>query len=613
MVTGLMSKTDKTRITRNKPDTGIGVGRLLMAGVLLLLAPIVLFALYLSIARTTKTSYESQQLNSLIDKVHQLRFQYNHTADKLDSYMFLGSEDAWLVFENNANNLMQDSEQLYDYTKDNAPEYLTYIENIEKNIRVYIKTANPIKEIRQDPRGVVAGVLTSNITQAEHHYAFIASLSEAIASLSQNEDIESIRQVRTLYNVYTLWLRSVNELRANLLLRNTESHHDLMIYAEQFSKDWSDIMANLESYDLNIQATLQEADKHQKRWIEALPEVLNMHMGKRWRVDLRYFEDNLLPITGRLLDNLNKFGSLVLSKRLLIEQQRINNQELTTIWVVALAFFIVSISFVFILVYRRLMKEQELKRTEAERVSKLKTDFLSRASHELRTPLNAILGFTQLLEMDRGKGLSSETQQEYLQEISNAGQHLLFLVNEILDLSAIESGNATLNICPVHLCETIQGTLPLVTAIAQQKNISIDLVAPEQHDMVVSADPKRLQQVLMNLITNAVKYNRQGGSIVLSCQRHGEMVRVNVQDDGIGISNDDMEKLFQPFQRLPSAGAVEGTGIGLVVSRDLIEIMGGKIGVQSTPGKGSTFWFELPFIDMIDIPGEIEQARKNVG
>jgi signal transduction histidine kinase len=608
-----MKQQDKMQSTRGKIGSANSSGRLFITGILLLLAPVVLFALYLSIARTTETSYESQLLTSLIDRVHQLRFQYNQTADRLDSYMFLGSEDSWLEFEKNANELLQDTVQLRKYTKNNIPEYLSYIETIETNIREYTEQAKPLKDIRQDPRGVVAGVLTSNITQAEHHYAFIASLSEAIASLNQNDDIQSVHQSRDLYNVFTLWLRSVNELRANLLLRNTESHHDLLLYAEQFSKDWSKVMDKLESYDLNIQSALETADIHQQKWIEALPEVLNMHMGKRWRVDLRYFEDNMSPITGRLQVNLNKFGSLVLSKRLLIEQQRINNQELTTIWVVALAFFIVIISLVFIIIYRRLLKEQELKRTEAERVSKLKTDFLSRASHELRTPLNAILGFTQLLELDDAKSLSFETQQEYLQEISNAGQHLLFLVNEILDLSAIESGNATLDIRPVHLCETIQGTLPLVNGIAQQRNISISLVVPQQHDMVVKADPKRLQQVLVNLITNAIKYNRQDGTITLSCERRENMIRVNVQDNGIGISNEDRERLFQPFQRLPSAGTVEGTGIGLVVSRDLIEIMGGKIGVESELGKGSTFWFELPFIEMIDINHEIEQAVSNVG
>jgi signal transduction histidine kinase len=268
---------------------------------------------------------------------------------------------------------------------------------------------------------------------------------------------------------------------------------------------------------------------------------------------------------------------------------------------------------VFIIIYRRLLKEQELKRTEAERVSKLKTDFLSRASHELRTPLNAILGFTQLLEMNGEKDFSPETEQEYLHEISNAGQHLLFLVNEILDLSAIESGNASLDICPVHLCEVIQGTLPLVSAIVQQKNISMNLMVPEQHDMVVKADPKRLQQVLLNLITNAIKFNRQGGTISISCERRDNMVRVNIQDNGIGISDDDIEKLFQPFQRLTSAGSVEGTGIGLVVSRDLVEIMEGNIGVDSVLGKGSTFWFELPFIEIIDMPREIERAITNVG
>ncbi|NOT19830.1 MAG: response regulator [Sideroxydans sp.] len=248
-----------------------------------------------------------------------------------------------------------------------------------------------------------------------------------------------------------------------------------------------------------------------------------------------------------------------------------------------------------VLLYQALQeKNSELERTmtEAKMANLAKSDFLSRMSHELRTPLNAILGFSQLLEV--GPPTPTIQQTERLHQITKAGWYLLELINEILDLAVIESGKLSLSLESVLLIDVINECQAMIETQAHQHDISLNFLAfnPNMH---VRADRTRLKQVLINLLSNAIKYNREQGTVEIACRIHSpNRLRISITDSGAGLSTAKQAQLFQPFNRLGQEnGSEEGTGIGLVVTKQLVELMGGEIGMRSSVGVGSEFWIEL--------------------
>ncbi|MFA7316831.1 MAG: ATP-binding protein [Sulfuricella sp.] len=236
--------------------------------------------------------------------------------------------------------------------------------------------------------------------------------------------------------------------------------------------------------------------------------------------------------------------------------------------------------------------ELESAKFVAEKANLAKSDFLSSMSHELRTPLNAILGFAQLLEA--GSPPPTPTQIIRLHQITKAGWYLLELINEILDLAVIESGRLSLSREPVSLIEVLRECQAMIEPQAQQHGIQLSF-SPCDHSWFAHADRTRVKQVVINLLSNAIKYNREHGTVAVECTASTpERIRISVIDSGEGLAPKKLAQLFQPFNRLgQESGSEEGTGIGLVVTKRLVEQIGGAIGVESTVGVGSEFWIEL--------------------
>jgi len=225
---------------------------------------------------------------------------------------------------------------------------------------------------------------------------------------------------------------------------------------------------------------------------------------------------------------------------------------------------------------------------EADRANHAKSEFLSRMSHELRTPLNAILGFGQVLEMD----LTAPNQLASVEQILTAGRHLLGLIDEVLDIASIEAGRITFSVEDFHAGEAIQEAIDLVRPLAAQRDIQITSVKDGQN---IRADRHRFRQVLLNLLSNAIKYNREGGRVTVEFEDGEGTLCIKISDTGPGISAKGLKALFTSFERLDAGRTkIEGTGLGLAVCKQLVELMGGEIGVESTVGLGSTFWVKLP-------------------
>jgi signal transduction histidine kinase/ActR/RegA family two-component response regulator len=252
-------------------------------------------------------------------------------------------------------------------------------------------------------------------------------------------------------------------------------------------------------------------------------------------------------------------------------------------------------------VVARKKHETELKqaRNEAEKANKAKSEFISRMSHELRTPMNSILGFAQLFSM----GELSPVQRRGVDHILTSGNHLLKLINEVLDISKIEAGKLSLSVEQIKVKEAISEAIDLVHPLTINPQITIDYIQHVSDDLSVKADKQRVIQVLVNILTNAIKYNKKGGTVTVETfiepgdLRENDRVNIAITDTGVGIAEKDINKLFVPFERLANTEMqIEGTGLGLSIAKELTALMDGEISVQSKLGEGSTFSITLPHV-----------------
>lgn len=243
---------------------------------------------------------------------------------------------------------------------------------------------------------------------------------------------------------------------------------------------------------------------------------------------------------------------------------------------------------------KKLMIAKEI----AESANQAKSIFLSKMSHELRTPMHAILGFTQLLLLDNKNPLA-DYQQENMKSVVEAGNHLLDLINEILDLSRVESGKNNLNMEILDMVPLVESVISITKPLADEKGISLDYFSLKKNIYFANVDPLRIKQIVFNLISNAIKYNKPNGSVTVSCERNeGGGGRLGVRDTGYGIDTESRDKIFTPFERLNmNSENIEGTGIGLTISKKFIELMGGTIDFESVLGQGSFFYFDIPLVN----------------
>lgn len=242
---------------------------------------------------------------------------------------------------------------------------------------------------------------------------------------------------------------------------------------------------------------------------------------------------------------------------------------------------------------RKSLKELHDTNLHLEEAIRTRSRFFTSMSHELRTPLNGILGITSLLH-EQHFGLLNEKQQEYVEQISESGKHLLSLVNDLLDIAKIDAGSMELNSTPFDLVECITSTLGMIESLIQRKGMDLQTELPEA--LLVDADYLRVRQILFNLLANAIKFTAKGGQITVQATDETDMLIIKVTDNGIGMTREEQDQIFYEFYQASqnNKGQTDGTGLGLALSKRLVKLHGGNIGVSSEVGIGSTFWFTLP-------------------
>jgi len=435
----------------------------------------------------------------------------------------------------------------------------------------------------------------------------ISTLSKSNEQLNQFVTVHH-HKIELIHRAQTAMRSRTFSLLHMLTISNDSSLQDEIInmsrYAGLFNKDRMEFMELVNS---PVEKSLM--DKHDAITRKCAPiyrQIVDLILFDKHDEAEKLISSQLLPLQDQLTLIMSKIIAYNMQhgQNALVENTTNYNNLLVRFWLAFAAVLLLSLNVVFF-IFRLISKNatrQQLSQQKIEdslqaanNANTAKTRLLSNMSHELRTPLHAIMGFTDIIlcRQDLDPKL-----KKYNQRIQQAGKHLLTLVDDALDLSKIESGKLDISIEEIDLQTTLKECQRLIEPVANNAQLSLHFNFNSDTVYVVRADATRLKQAILNLLSNAVKYNQQHGSITVSCEnRDNNRIRINISDTGIGLSEQQKNQLFQPFERLDAQSKnIQGTGIGLTISKQLIELMEGTIGVESNEGTGSTFWLELAHV-----------------
>lgn len=439
-----------------------------------------------------------------------------------------------------------------------------------------------------------------NLHEAEDKTVFINAVNQTLNTVTQIKSTYAIYRNSLLYfpkNVAALRSELSNAQFDNVTMRLNELERDVTQLVITNSEEQSKNILNAQ-----IDA-VRMAENHLPKQFSLSIEQLLRHTSV-----LVEYSIQLKTLNKQLLKNdVNTQAQLLLENYYYDLQQDINQADtVRERFYLTIFLLIFAVSYIW---WKQQQAKEELiqEKILADNANKAKSEFLSSMSHELRTPLNAILGFSQLLEGDEKVPLSND-QRTYMRYIADGGKHLLSLINQVLELSAIEAGKTELSIEPIHLTQSIENAIQLTSSIAKEAEITLHVATGPQ--VFINADVTKLQQIILNLLSNAIKYNNPGGSVTIAWTTiNDDFIRVTISDTGIGIAKHNHHRVFDAFNRLgQETSTIEGAGIGLLVTKNLLKLMNGRIGFDSAKDKGSTFWFELPIAETdMDINAEINE------
>jgi signal transduction histidine kinase/CheY-like chemotaxis protein len=415
---------------------------------------------------------------------------------------------------------------------------------------------------------------------------------------NEEEEEEEEEELDEINHVLSVYMSHYTKFESILSSSNstTEKRTAFRVYKEgNFEESWARLikkmidgeLAEIRSVDQKIKAEFAFVES--LAWISIAITLLIFLFAYRW----------ILTGVTKPLENFIRVTNKIAKDQYDFELKNNQNDEIGTL----------STAINSMVQELKISKKDLLQSKEfAEKANQAKSEFMARMSHELRTPMNAILGFTQLMQMDYKNELG-ELQKKNLGSILSAGHHLLELINEVLDISAIESGNLGISIGTVDIIPIVNNVISISKPLANENGITLEYQVISEGPCFAEVDPLRFKQVVLNLISNAIKYNKPNGSIVVSYEKQNNgMMRLGIKDTGHGIPEDKKEMVFQPFERIDNESEfIEGSGIGLTISQQLVKLMKGDIGFESTFGEGSYFYVDVPISTNTPIPNITEK------
>lgn len=433
------------------------------------------------------------------------------------------------------------------------------------------------------------------IKLVENFKAVVSAEETYLEGAEEEEEEEELQEINKLFSVYMAHYSKFDSILSSNKSLN-EKRKEFRAYKENnFEDAWPKLIQEMVEGELEEIRVVDQKIKDNFKfvelfaWIAQITTLLILLLAYRWILKgITEPVEKFITVTNKIsrdeydfeLQNNQKdeIGSLATALNDMTQKLKTSKTEL--------------------------LQSKEL----AEKANQAKSEFLSRMSHELRTPMNAILGFTQLIQMGSENSLS-DIHRKNLKSVLSAGNHLLQLINDVLDISTIETGNLGISIDIVDIIPIVDNVISISKPMADKNGISLEYKVISEGSCFAEVDPLRFKQIVLNLVSNAIKYNKPNGSIVVSyeLQKNG-MMRLGIKDTGHGISEDKKEMVFKPFERIGiNSEFIEGSGIGLTISQQLAKLMKGNIGFDSVYGEGSFFYVDIPVSDKIPFPTEIEE------